>query len=71
MDATGSANFAEWSGTYSCEAVQSADCASYVVSYTDATAALTPPNQLALVATGSTLACGASRPGGMTFAGQR
>ncbi len=55
VDATGSSDFAQWGGSFSCAGVQSADCTSYVVTYTRATATLSPaPNQLTLVATGST-----------------
>jgi hypothetical protein len=71
VDATGEADFAEWVGTFSCPAVQSADCDSYVVSYTKARVTLNPPSLLTLVATGSTLACGVAGPGGMTFTGSR
>jgi hypothetical protein len=71
VDAKGSGDSATWSGTFSCTAVQSADCASYVVSYTTATASLNGPNQLTIVATGSTLACGVTGSATMTYVAPR
>ena len=65
---TGSENSASWSGSYQCPATVITGCFSFVVTYTRATATLSGTT-LAVIASGTSNACGTSGDITITFIG--
>jgi hypothetical protein len=73
LNATGSGDLATYSGNYVCAPTEVGNCTSLVVTYTTATATLTPgtPDHLTVVAKGTAVGCTRKDPITVNFVARR